>query len=80
MTSYANHICAYADTIRPINLKVWQVLTRFAHFMVVALAALTAVVATAESASTPAGPDGPAQIAFTPAKSPGPVVILLSGQ
>jgi dienelactone hydrolase len=48
------------------------------------LAASLAVLACAssalESVSASAGPDGPAQIAYVPAKSPAPVVILLSGQ
>ena len=34
----------------------------------------------ADGVSTPAGPEGPAQIAYAPAKGPGPAVILLSGQ
>jgi dienelactone hydrolase len=34
----------------------------------------------AEPAATPAGPEGPAQVAYVPAKVPAPAVILLSGQ
>jgi dienelactone hydrolase len=44
------------------------------------LAVLACASSALESVSTPAGPDGPAQIAYVPAKSPAPAVILMSGQ
>src|SRR5688572_4552647 len=61
-------------------------LTRCRAFNGIATALLTMLVLVtprtyaAESAATPAGPEGPAQIAYIPAKVPAPVVILLSGQ
>jgi dienelactone hydrolase len=48
--------------------------------LAVSLALWSSAASALESVSTPAGPDGPAQIAYIPAKTPAPAVILLSGQ
>jgi dienelactone hydrolase len=52
----------------------------FRKIFAASLAVLACAASALESVSTPAGPDGPAQIAYIPAKSPAPAVILLSGQ
>lgn len=65
---------------RLLQVKRNKPLNRLHRLIVGCLAAVTVIFAAADSISTPAGPDGPAQIAFTPVKGPGPAVILLSGQ
>jgi dienelactone hydrolase len=52
----------------------------FRKILTASLAVLACAASALESVSTPAGVDGPAQIAYIPAKSPAPAVILLSGQ
>jgi dienelactone hydrolase len=52
----------------------------FRKILAASMAVLACAASALESVSTPAGVDGPAQIAYIPAKSPAPAVILLSGQ
>ena len=66
-----------ALTFRPLKPSFFQDLGKI---LAASLVVLSCAASAIESISTPAGSDGPAQIAYVPAKSPAPAVILLSGQ